>query len=195
MKSEAIIFAGVLWKPSDPFAGQLLYMTGKPLSWASFSHHNSGPCATRSYDSLLRICLLYLLLLFHWSPKSHVKCKFSTVKFGSVFPWSCDLLVASYPIGVMFIFVSITTGTWLCWRLLNSQINKVCHNQIYHLLYLLLLLSDIKLHEVQNVYDHIDGSMNQKNLCCQKSYLDSHQHHKNPIILHCVGLYQYLTFI
>jgi len=95
----------------------------------------------------------------------------------------------------MFIFVSITTGTWLCWRLLNSQINKVCHNQIYHLLYLLLLLSDIKLHEVQNVYDHIDGSMNQKNLCCQKSYLDSHQHHKNPIILHCVGLYQYLTFI
>jgi len=60
MKSEAIIFVGVLWKPSGPFAGQLMYTTGKPLSQANFSCCNSGPCATQSiwqvsFDELLAI--------------------------------------------------------------------------------------------------------------------------------------------
>ena len=43
----------------------------------------------------------------------------------------------------------VTTGTWLCWRLLMLRIARACCNQRYHLSYLLVLLLEVKLHEVK----------------------------------------------
>jgi len=78
------------------------------------------------YDSLLRNRLLYLLLLFHWSQKVTWSANFpqSTLVVSShdhvTYLWQATVLE-------LCLFVSITTGTWLCWWLFKSRINRVCH--------------------------------------------------------------------